>query len=372
MAEIYGQIESLKRIRNHLRLKGIDRFNSINEINTFLKNYESEKIIIYKYFENELENDIHELKEKIKYNHDASEKIKKESIKKLDTKISLNLNILDKYYKKDKNSFLAKYFTQLIVKLLDARVKYLQNNYENIISKSTNKIKSKINRDIKKLKEFIGNKEDIITERSAKKIRQLAYTKEVILELNPLIAGAVGENLVVNEIKKLSNDYILINDFSLAFDPPIYNKKENDRIYSIQIDHLLISKSGVYILETKNWSKKSIMSFGLRSPIEQINRTSFALFVLLNTKNHHKKIKLKKHHWGEKQIPIRNIIVMINNKPKEKFKFAKIKTLKELNTYIEFFDPIFNDNEYSNIFRNLIDLYHKNNITANNAKKVWR
>ena len=367
MAQIYGQIESLKQIRNRLNLKGIDRFNSLNEINTFIKNYASEKISVYNYFESELENDINKLNEKIKYNHDASEKIKKGSIKKLDKKINLNLDHLGKYNKKNEKSLLAKQFTLLIVKILDTRVKYLQNNYENIINKSTNKIKSTINRDLNNLKECIDNKEDIIAERSAKKIEQLAYTKEVILDLNPLIAGAVGENLVVNEIEKLSNDYILINDFSISFNPPIYNKKEDDRIYSIQIDHLLISKSGVYILETKNWSKKSIMSFGLRSPIEQINRTSFALFVLLNSKSSHKKIKLNKHHWGEKQIPIRNIIVMINNKPKEKFKFAKIKTLKELNSYIEFFDPIFNDKEYNNIYRNLINLYQKNNIATNNS-----
>ena len=72
MAQIYGQIESLKQIRNKLNLKGIDRFNSINDINVFLKNYESEKITLLKQFENDLENDINELKKKIKHNHEAS------------------------------------------------------------------------------------------------------------------------------------------------------------------------------------------------------------------------------------------------------------------------------------------------------------
>ena len=58
---------------------------------------------------------------------------------------------------------------------------------------------------------------------------------------------------------------------------------------------------------------------------------------------------------------------MINEKPKEDFKFVKIKTLKELNSYIEFFDPIFNENEYSKISSNLINLYNENNTTANNG-----
>lgn len=361
MAQIYGQIDSLKQIRIRLNQKGIDRFNSINDISTFLKNYESEKTTVLKYFENELENDIDKLKEHIKYNHEVSENIKNETIKLLDAKIKLNLISLEQYSKKNKDSFLAKYIILTIVFFLETRGKYLQKNYNRIIRISTYKSKAKINGDTKKLNEFINNKKNIISERSTEKIKELVYTKKSVLEINPLIAGAIGENLVTNEINKLPNDYILINDFSLTFDPPMYNKKENDRIYSIQIDHLLISKSGVYVLETKNWSKKSIKSFDLRSPIKQINRTNFALFKLLNNKN----IKLDKHHWGEKQIPIRSIIVMINQKPKEEFKYVKVLILKELNRYIQFFDPIFNDKEYHEISKNLINLSNKNNTTVN-------
>ena len=32
------------------------------------------------------------------------------------------------------------------------------------------------------------------------------------------------------------------------------DKTEKDRIFSIQIDHLLLSNSGIFIIETKNWS----------------------------------------------------------------------------------------------------------------------
>jgi len=47
---------------------------------------------------------------------------------------------------------------------------------------------------------------------------------------------------------------------------------------------------------------------------------------------------------------------MINKKPKGQFKHVKIKTLKELNAYIEYFDPIFNDNELNKIYIGLISL----------------
>ena len=168
--------------------------------------------------------------------------------------------------------------------------------------------------------------------------------------LYTLIAGAIGENSVVNELQKLSDNYYLINDFSVEFNPPIYNKNEDDRIYSIQIDHLLICQSGVFLLETKNWSKQSLTNLDLRSPVEQILRTSYALFVLLNSESKYNDISLVDHHWGSKKIPIRNIIVMTYEKPKEEFKYVKVLSLNELNGYIKYFDQIFDETEVKSIF----------------------
>jgi hypothetical protein len=176
---------------------------------------------------------------------------------------------------------------------------------------------------------------------------------KIVESLDTLIAGAIGENLVEKELKKLSDKYILINDFSLKLNKPIYNRKRNYRIYSIQIDHLLISNSGIFILETKNWSKNSIESINLRSPIEQIKRTEYALFIILNNDSPYNWVNLNDHHWGDKQIPIRNIIVMINEKPKEKFKYVQVKTLKELNSYIEYFEPMLDDSEVLRIYKYL-------------------
>jgi hypothetical protein len=75
MAQVYGQIQPLKEIRKQLRLKGIDRFNSIHEINAFLENFETEKISVYNYYKKKYKNDISELEEKIRYNEDVSKTI---------------------------------------------------------------------------------------------------------------------------------------------------------------------------------------------------------------------------------------------------------------------------------------------------------
>ena len=144
----------------------------------------------------------------------------------------------------------------------------------------------------------------------------------------------------------------MFNNFSIDFERPMYHKKEKSKIYSIQIDHLLVTNSGIFIIETKNWSKRSIERLDLRSPIKQVERTNFALYALL-TYSKELVDKLNRHHWGEKIIPLRNLVVMINQKPKEKFKYVKIASLNELNRYITYFEPIFKDSEVNTIVEHL-------------------
>ena len=353
MAQIHGQIDSLKQIRHTLDLKGISRFNSINELKNFLQDYRSEEKIIQKRFENELAKDIIDLKQSISYNHEVLKSVRNKSLEKLNRRIIANFNLMAQIKKEYDKYYIEKLFAFIVVKILDTRFKYLRNNYDRILQNSTIEVEKKINKEHQTLKKFVLEKDTEIHMRSEKDIKHLAQIKDVVTNLNPLIAGAIGEDLVVKEIKKLSNDYILINDFSLQLETPIRYSKDKSWIQTIQIDHLLISKAGIFILETKNWSKRSIESKELWSPVEQINRTSYALFVLLSRNN----IKLNNHFWGEnKQIPIRSVVVMINEKPKEQFKYVKIKTVKELNGYIEYFEPIFDDRELNKIYNEVISM----------------
>ena len=141
---------------------------------------------------------------------------------------------------------------------------------------------------------------------------------------------------------------LIAGAITVKFYPPLYNKREDEHIYSIQIDHLLVCEAGIFILETKNWSEQSIKNIDLRSPIQQIMRSSYALFVLLNGRSRHS-INLKTHHWDSKQIPVKNIIVMTNAKPKEEFKHVKVLSLKDLNRYVTYFDPLFNSADIQSI-----------------------
>ncbi len=292
MAVVVGKIQTLKKLKTSLDKKGIQRFNSIGDINTFLKNYEHEKRSIPKNEKDKLSKEIQALEESLKL---AKEK--------------RSLNTLYKIYYGIK----FRWFTY--------RKASLENNYENILSK-----------------------------RCKKSTQELVFIKETVDDLYTIISGAIGENAVVNELKKLPDSFYVINDFSLEFSEPIYDRKENDKIFSIQIDHLLICASGIFVIETKNWSSQSIQNLDLRSPVEQIKRSGYVLFVKINSESN---LGLEDHHWGSKKVPVRNIIAMTNNVPSEEFKYVKILPYTSLNGYVEYFDDIFSDSEVENIFHHL-------------------
>lgn len=299
MTVVFGQIESLRRLKNTLVENGITRFNSIGDINRFKSNFDSERSQVPEVISVALDKEIN----------------------------ALGI-VVRSYIERSRNNFLYRVIYWPVSKIKACKKNYLQKHYEKVHSK-----------------------------RCASTYRKLDFTKRIIDEQYTLIAGAIGENDVVNELKKLSDNYYLINDFSIRFNPPIYNRKNRDRIFSIQIDHLLLSKSGVFILETKNWSRDSVNDLDLRSPVLQIIRASYALFVFLNSDS---AICLENHHWGSKKIPIRNIIAMTNAKPKEEFQHVKVLSIAELNGYIQYFDDIFTSEECESLFRYLVDQTTRN------------
>lgn len=347
MARIYGKIESLKSLKSELENNGITRFNSVKEIKEFLSNYNSEKLTILKNESDKLEKEYSETCSNLKQRIQNKAEIINLETEKIDKRISdlqIKINIINN---KDV-SFIKKLISRIKLNSLKKQSNYLIKNKNELINLSVKEITKNIENDELFIKEYETEKQTLIEKRTKSETEKLDYTRNVLENSKNLISGAIGENLVVKEIKKLSDDYVLINDFNLKFSRPIFYKKLKQRIYSVQIDHLLISKAGIFIIETKNWSKSSVNTVSLRSPIEQIERANFALYVYIS-----ENITLRGHHWGEQRIPIRNLIVMINNKPTGKFKYVSIKLLRELNDYIKYFDPVLTQNQLNRITRQL-------------------
>ncbi|AXT58191.1 NERD domain-containing protein [Aquimarina sp. AD1] len=349
MARIYGTIGSLKSLKSELETKGVTRFNSVGEINVFLSNYNLEKSAIINDTSDQLEKEYSETCINLEQKIESKAKIINVETERIDHRISDLRTKTDLIHSNKNDNFLKKLISSVKLYFLKYKVNHFVKNKTRLISLSVKEISKNIKNDELFIKKYKAEKEQLIKQRAKSKIEELKYIHDVLENSRNLIAGSLGENLVVKEIKKLSNDYALINDFNLSFSHPIFYKKHNQRINSIQIDHLLISKAGIFIIETKNWSKSSINSLSLRSPIEQIERSNFALYIFLS-----KNIVLNEHHWGEQKIPIRNLIVMINNKPKAKFKYVSIKLLRELNDYIKYFEPVLTEKQLNRIINKLL------------------
>lgn len=340
MCKVYNTIGCLNALQIHLVRYNIDEFRTLNELIHFRKNYQfHEKQIIadHTLFVQEenvsLEKEILELKETIQQNKNNLQDQLKQKLGNLNQEIenlpATNSKIIPT---------IKDYWLNLI---LCIKFWFSQLKFQFDVALFYYRAKKILSEKNKRLAYISGNFQDAVNESSFLSLQAFEKKKEIIENLNNTIYGAIGEKKVEDLLKKLSDDYILINDFCCTFNPPIYNKNNNDRIHSIQIDHLLLSPSGIFLIETKNWSNDSINNSKLRSPVEQILRTNFAVYIMLNNELENLHQNLARHYWGNRKVPIKNIVVFTNNKPSEEFQFVKIVTLNELLPYIKCFNPSF-------------------------------
>ncbi len=354
MCNVYRSVGSLTTIKSHLHRNNVTGFTSVNELIAFQKNYSTSRQQIISKHElsitqekNDLNSEISQLDELIKVKKTAIE----EDLRKEIEQLKQQLDFLSTSSKNIIRS-LINYFKKRSLKreIRDSELDFdLKVSFE--IGQLNNALTEKNSRN-----HFITyHFNDAVQESSRASLWELERKKKVIDEINNAIYGAIGEQKVVKELENLSNDYFLINDFCLSFSPPIYNRQENDQIRSIQIDHLLVSPFGVFLIETKNWSEQSLNNLSLRSPVQQIKRTNFALYKMLSGEIPGL-LNLNQHHWGERKIPIKNLIVLTNHKPNEEFQYVKVVTLSELLSYIKYFKPSFSSMETQVIAKYLLNL----------------
>lgn len=353
MTVVEGQIESLKRLKETLGRNGITRFSSLGEMDRFVKNYEAERSQLPELIEGALETELQGMHAALARQEQIYQELQATVGSELE-QVARKLEVeIAKAKDKSRRNLIFGVIYLPVIKYLSRRRSNLEKNSKSVLREKTSDAASSVAKLKLEIADLSRNRSSIISKRCMESLKELDHTKEVVDGLQPLIAGAIGESSVAKTLQQLSDDFYLFNDFALEFDPPIYNKKENDRIRSIQIDHLLVCRAGVFLLETKNWSRRSLDNLDLRSPVKQILRSSFALFVLLNRDSEFRDIELEQHHWGPKRIPIRNVVVMINEKPNVEFKHVKVVSLAELNAYIQYFEHVFSAKEVEGLVKYL-------------------
>ncbi len=356
MCRTYNTIGSLTAVKSHLEANHIHDFRSLKEVIDFHTLYTINRQQLIAHHENlikqekeKLTTDLQHIDYTIEREKQQEEQRLTSEIDKLKQQLSASINQIPiNRFQKITNCLRQLYYKWKLI--------YKERTYDYKIFKSIKNLVAL--RQIKdKRFQFIDSQFSMAVEQSSQgELWEFDRKKSVIDDLSSCIYGAFGEQKVAEILETLSDDYILINDFAVSFSPAIYNRKENDYIKSIQIDHLLVAPSGIFLIETKNWSEKSLENSNLRSPVQQIRRTSYALFMLLNGNMSNLHLRLDKHHWGDKKIPIRNLIVFIKTKPSEEFQYVKVLTLNELPHYINYFKPIFSSSETQIIASYLVRL----------------
>ena len=341
MSKVYNQVGTLTTIKTQLYNHDIKDLHSINDLISFHQSFPVTRQSILSNSSLEIKQEQERLKEEVLLLEDFIETCRSEYTIDLLAELEI-LKQQQETLRSSQQNFFGKVLNYLEGHSIQSKIKDIERKFDSKIINSLRRYTDPFDQKKQRLSYIEHNLEKAVQENISARLRELDRRKAIIDDLMPTIYGAIGELKVSRELERLPDSYILVNDFSCSFHPAIYNRQENDHIQSVQVDHILVAPSGVFLIETKNWSEQSMKNLSLRSPVEQIRRASFALYITLNGDQAN---VLSRHHWGERKIPIKNLIVMINQKPKEEFQYVKILTLNELVSYVEYFKPIFSREE---------------------------
>jgi hypothetical protein len=349
LCRIYNKVGSLTTLKLRLEENNIHDFKSLKEVMDFQKNYPNIRQELICHHENLIKEEKNKLEIDLPSLNLLIEIQRQQTIQRLTNEIDKLTQRLIISTSKDSKNYFQKFSKNLNQWNYKRKINGKEYNFEAEVTRS---ISDFVNDHRVKSDRYQLIKSDFnqaVEESSRQQLLDLEVKNSTISQLNNFIHGALGEQQVVKTLETLSDEYFLINDFAVSFSPAIYNRQENDYIQSVQIDHILVGPSGIFIIETKNWNQKSLDNISLRSPVAQIKRTSFVLYYLLNNESSHNQIGLDMHHWGDRKIPIKNLIVFTNTKPKEEFQYVKILITNELLGYVNYFDPIFSYDETKKI-----------------------
>ena len=143
-----------------------------------------------------------------------------------------------------------------------------------------------------------------------------------ILRESSELAGARAELDVIARLARLPVEHTVFNDLRLTADRWIHF--EGTPLHSAQIDHLVLSPAGVFVIETKRWSMHFVESGEYHDPFDQIQRAAYLCFDKLRRK------------FGK--IRVRSVIACAGKlPPAPEDTHVKVLPVAELTGYIAWF-----------------------------------
>lgn len=136
--------------------------------------------------------------------------------------------------------------------------------------------------------------------------------------------GIVGEQQVKKVLRKLPDEYTIINDVLIQY-----------KSITTQIDHIVVCRKGVFVIETKNYSGKIIGDDLSKYWIQKLNgrKNTFYSPIRQNKTHVNAVISLLKKY---KYIPVYSIVVFCGNSDIRKVKCKdQVISIERLNKYIK-------------------------------------
>ncbi|MDI3539637.1 MAG: hypothetical protein PWQ52_760 [Methanolobus sp.] len=310
----YGKSGAEKNLIKLARHAGFS-IGDLTEIDPVLQGmkeeYEKRKLMVYDQIKSEIEdlqikigtaeNTLESQKSQIAKDIEAETEILKKEIEELKL-IKFNIKHLLNYVS-----------SKLKLRRSVRKLNYLETYTEIEIKKRLEGLLSSLRTLKSQLNHLENNTEREVGSRLAGLVSQLSMM-EGIKKSNEY-KGALGELAVIENLCQLPDNYYLFNDLNLELND--YIKFNGSPLKSAQIDHLVVGPTGIFVIETKNWSKnytQSVFNDGSYTPFDQIQRSSYLVYRYLNNKKYGNLIQKMYYTLAEDETKVKSIIAVAGSK----------------------------------------------------------
>ena len=294
---IIGESGSESHIKSRLMKKGLRGFESLSDIQHFKKHFKG----ILKTSTDEERKRLTSIIETLRSNEEAIIKdIEKRKIELLTSLVKEKQELLEgELSSKDQK-----------------RVKKIDKLLEKKIDKPFKKEKKQVKRTEKE----ITTREKKLEKSVEKSVKDLHKAHEIIKSNTAFVVGAVGETAAIKELRKLPEEYYIFNEAKLNFYRAIRWKKYGEYVKSCKIDHVVVGLSGVFLIETKNWSAQTLANARF-TPHKQIERAGYIFFIHMVNK-------------FRRRFPTYQIVATYRKLPDLPYRYVDQMTIREVVNYI--------------------------------------
>ena len=252
---IIGESGSEDHIKHKLLQKGLEGFDSFKDIQYFKRNFP-------KILNSSTAEERKKLNSIIEGLKNEEDRLKKELEEK---KLKLQQSLI-----REKE--------ELMEGPLESKEKRRIKKIDKAIEKKLDKPFKKDTKQIKKTE-----KEQLIREKNLEKsveksVSHLHEAHDIIEDNKQFFVGAIGETAVIKELRKLPEIYYIINEAKLSFSKSIRWRKYEEYVKSCKIDHVVVGPTGIFLIETKNWSPQTLINARF-TPHKQIDRAAYIFFI---------------------------------------------------------------------------------------------